>query len=91
MTRQNTRIDRYKEGYQNRPLLHKLSYQQRLKRYLENTAVIPSTAFQTLLLTMMATPFLLRDSCLTEYTKISETVLEWDVVIDNPSKFLILI
>jgi len=24
----------------------------------------PSTAFQTLLLTMMATPFLLRDSCL---------------------------
>ena len=48
MTRQNTRIDQYKEGYQNRPLLHKLSYQQRLKRYLENTAVIPSTAFQTL-------------------------------------------
>ena len=25
--------------------------------------LLPSTAFQTLLLTMMATPFLLRDSC----------------------------
>ena len=37
---------------------------------LERTEIIlsvlrlhPSTAFQTLLLTMMATPFLLRDSC----------------------------
>ena len=29
-------------------------------------------------------------SCLTEYTKVSETVLKWDVVIDNPSKCLTL-
>ena len=36
---------------------------ERTEIFLSSWRLHPSTAFQTLLLTMMATPFLLRDSC----------------------------
>ena len=36
---------------------------KRTEIFLSVLRLHPSTAFQTLLLTMMATPFLLRDSC----------------------------
>ena len=40
---------------------------KRTEIILSSLRLHPSIAFWTLLLTMMATPFLLRDSCLVEY------------------------